>query len=133
MADQQQVSTSHQLALLHPLHPNMPPRIVSGSCHHATLADTLWTLLTCEGAASVTDHLLSPTLQQMQLAVQAASCWCLVGVQSLWQSKSQSSPCPPSKHTYKLLSTTCNTASLESTEKHVEHRLSVDAKLSPYN
>jgi hypothetical protein len=30
MADQQQVSTSHQLALLHSLQPNMPGRIVSG-------------------------------------------------------------------------------------------------------
>ncbi len=77
MADQQQVSTSHQLALLHPLHPNMPPRIVSGSCHHATLAVTLWTLLTCEKAASVTDHLLSPTLQQMH-AAGCAGCKLLV-------------------------------------------------------
>ncbi len=30
MADQQQVSTSHQLALLHSPNPNMPARIVSG-------------------------------------------------------------------------------------------------------
>ncbi len=53
MADQQQVSTSHQLALLHSPNPNMPARIVSGlsrtMCYSSrvTLTVTVWTLLTC--------------------------------------------------------------------------------------
>ena len=80
----------------------------------------------------MTDHLLCPQLQQTHVA-DYAGCkllvagWCTEPVAE----QSQSSLCTPSKHVYKLLSTTSNIASPDSTEKHVEHRLSVDAKLSP--
>ena len=125
MADQHQVSTSHQLALLHPLHPNMPAHIVSGfSPHHATLTVTV---RTCGGAISVTDHLLYAKLQQMHAAGYAgckllvsSSCAHPVAEQSL------SSPRPTSKHVHKLLCTTPDAASPDSAEKHAEHRSSVD-------
>ena len=116
--------------------PTCPPalfQVSAAPCYSSrvTLTVTVWTLLTCGGASSVTDHLLCHSCsRRMWLTMQAASCWWLVGVQSLWQSSHRAVHTPPA-NMYTSLSTTSNTASRDSTEKHVEHRLSVDARLLP--